>query len=137
MIFSDKKTAHEVREEAERQLIEWLYDQNKSLLSAVGLTRKLIEGDITNESLHNNAEASVQKLPSLVATLLYRSGMIEQDENKGREGQEPHYPVILYYDDDLDHDSGVYGHKFGKITKAMDDNPGRLIGGMVDGRIHT
>jgi len=129
MIFSNKETAKEVRTEAERQLIDWLFKQNMDLLGAMGIILKTDAHAIDEESIRNNAIANIEReLPALIRTMLYKSGIIHA--NSAYEGDKPHYPVNLYYDNDME--GGIGG-----VSEAIASSPGALFGGMVEGRIHT
>jgi len=124
MIFSDKATAHEVRLEAEKQLAVWIAE---TLITVRDVAKKTFV-DLDDGTLHNFAVDQMRKMPPLVATLLFKSGIIHA--NSAYEGDKPHYPVNLFYDNDME--GGIGG-----VTEAIASSPGALVGGMVEGRIHT
>lgn len=121
MIFSDRETAGEVRKEAERQLAEWIGEMFITVRDVAG--KMIIE--LSDNTLHNHAQDQIRKMPPLVATMLFKSGMIYP--NTANDDEDAHYPVTLFYDQDYDHE----------VSYAMNKNKDKLVGGMVDGRIHT
>jgi len=124
MIFSDQTTAKEVRNKADIELKRFITDM---ILHIKGHSSTL---DFNEEIIEDYVDSAVRnELPPLVGTLLYRSGMIHSNNNGPDET--PHYPVVLYYDNDSEKE-GDY-----RITQAMLNAPYRLSGGMVNGHIHT
>ena len=115
MIFNDQDTARKFREEAEAQLKEWAKNIFKQ-----GQRYPNVDSE---DSIMNFVESEAKKIPAKVALLLYRSGMIltppDDDEDL--------YPVILYYDRDPEH----------KVADALIASPDKLLGGIVNGTIHT
>ena len=118
MIFSNRETAGKVRKEAEAQLTEWIADM---LITLKKVAKKPIV-DLSDVSLQRYAENQIRHMPPLVATLLYKSGIIGTDQDGVN-------PVILNYDNDNENDY--------KLTNTFLQVPGGLIGGLVNGHIHT
>jgi hypothetical protein len=116
MIFADKKTGHDIREQATEELTAWA----KKIFTD---GQKYPEADPM--SVNHHIDSQVRTMPPLVAILLYKSGIIGADMSY--EGDKPHYPVVLYHDQDHEN----------KVTLALGAVPGRLIGGLVEGLIHT
>ena len=117
MIFSDSGTAMKVRKEAEKQLDDFLLEMCKTLRD------HSVNHNPTDEALEyfvKNKRAGT--LPPLVATLLFKSGIIHRSNDDGET-----YPVNLFYDDD----SGY------AITEAIGNSGNTLVGGLHKGRIHT
>lgn len=121
MVFSNKKTAAEVRKEAEKQLAEWIGEMFITVRDVAGKT--FVE--LSDTTLHAHAQDQIRKMPPLVATLLFKSGMIYP--NTANDDEDAHYPVTLFYDNDDE----------SKVGDAMFNTQSTLVGGMVKGRIHT
>jgi hypothetical protein len=124
MIFSDQETAKEVRTQAQQEMTNWIADMCITIRDGANH----IDTDISDVAIQHFVENKIQQMPKLLATLLFKSGMIHQ--NIASTDETPHYPLVTYYDNDKTH-----GHDV--ILAAMTANPHRLIGGMVDGSIHT
>lgn len=118
MIFSDKNTAHTIRQQAKKELEDWLFTAMKKLQDHCGKNNYL-----TDDGIRNYAQSvAFYDMPPLLQTLLWKSGIIHQSNDDGET-----YPVVLFYDDDGDY----------TISKAMTENRDRLIGGLHKGHIHT
>jgi len=120
MIFSDRETADKVRAEAQQAIIDWAIDIGKQMRDYPEATDESVENFVSGQFMG--------KFPPLANTLLFKSGIIHA--SRSGVDEEPHYPVHLYYDNDFTDNDG-------DITGAVAKCAGSLIGGMVEGRIHT
>jgi len=117
MIFHNQETAEFIRNQATEQLEKFIADIVLQLKQYPTDLESLSENGI-NEFVKMEIR---EKMPNLVNTLLYKSGIIFPSDGHGVN------PVILFYDSDHDY----------IISQAMQLEYNGLCGGLYNGRIHT
>lgn len=123
MLFHDQATARSLRREAYEDLTSWL--------TAILVTlNKHRDTEYTPEILHDFAVTSIQReLPALVRTFINSSAYIFPNTN--RPDETPHYPAILYFDNEAERTDAP------TIARAIRETPHAMAGGLFKGSLNT
>lgn len=120
MIFYDQKTAQEIRERAEHEIKDFMFEMIKDYLNYVH------SDEITDESLENYINMKFHAdFPKMARLLLFRSGLIFPNDGHGIN------PIKLY-NDNLDTWKSIDALHF---MGAFDEHG--ITGGIHEGNIHT